>query len=625
MFNDLVSENIPMGVILTQDGRILYLNDWGCRFIGYSMDDLKNSPFINLIHPDDQDLLIQRYQNIMAGREQSADSCYRIFSKQGETFWIRFRSKVVQHEGKPALMSFMMDETSGKRQEESLKRSEERYRELVDNLAEMIVVIKGGEICFVNKRLKEEVGMDLQGLGGMSFLEFIHPEDRDMVLDRYLRRIKGEQVPACYDVRLIKPDGQELTCEIRVSLISWEGEPATQTAILDISARRQAEKEKLALEKRLARIEKMESLGLLAGGIAHDFNNILFPIIAISEMLMEDLSPESQEYGNALEIYNAGLRGGDLVKQILSFSRQQDDEKIPVQVQSVLHEVLKLIRSTLPSDIEVIQDIEDNCCAILANPGRIHQVAMNLLTNAYHAVEPSSGTIQVSLRESALNGNQSLRYAVLTITDSGVGIRSEYMDKLYEPYFTTKEAGKGTGLGLAVVYGIIKDHGGDIRIRSEVNKGSTVDVFFPLIGDVASTPSDLPEDYQARGSERILLVDDELPVAKLGHKMLERLGYQVISFTSSAEALDAFQKDPQAFDLVITDMNMPGITGDQLAETLIALRPDIPIIMCTGFSERISPETAKEIGIKGFLMKPVIKSSLSQEVRRLLDQATRVS
>ena len=264
----------------------------------------------------------------------------------------------------------------------------------------------------------------------------------------------------------------------------------------------------------------------------------------------------------------------------------------------------------------------------MADPTQLHQVAMNLITNAYHAVEQSGGKISVNLKETALSCNEwpnsSLepgQYALLSISDTGYGIDPTVMDKIYEPYFTTKERGKGTGLGLAAVYGIVKEHHGDIRINSEVGKGTTFDIYLPLMDKSSETVSVSKLETYETGNERILLVDDEEPVVRLETQMLERLGYQVTCRTSSLDALDAFKGNPEAFDLVITDMTMPNMTGDQLAAELIPIRPGIPVIICTGFSERINKVKAAASGIKGFLMKPVVKSDMAQMVRTVLDGA----
>ena len=389
----------------------------------------------------------------------------------------------------------------------------------------------------------------------------------------------------------------------------------------DITEREQA-------ELRIQQAQKMESIGNLAGGIAHDFNNILFPIVGMSELLLEDLPRNSQQYENAQEILSAGKRGSDLVRQILAFSRQAEQKFMPVRIQQILKEVIAFTRATIPSYIEVEQDIQQDCGLVLADPTQIHQVAMNVITNAYHAVEPNRGKIAVQLEERVLSADEMIgkhiqtgRYVVLSISDSGHGISSDLMTKIFEPYFTTKEQGKGTGLGLAVAYGIIKKHKGDIKVYSELGKGTTFNIYFPLMEKPVDLIKPSATEQLYSGSENILLVDDEESIAKLEKQMLERLGYKVTMRVNSQEALEAFRAKPDYFDLVISDMTMPNMTGDQLAIELKEIRANIPVIICTGFSERINEENAEMMGIKGLLMKPVVKSDMAKMVRKVLDEA----
>ena len=424
-------------------------------------------------------------------------------------------------------------------------------------------------------------------------------------------------------------DGIETTLDVLIStaMINMEDSKKVLLSISDITRLKQTERENVALASKIQQAQRMESIGNLAGGIAHDFNNILYPIIGMSEMLLEDLPEDSQQYENAEEILRAGKRGSDLVKQILAFSRQSEHKLIPVRVQQVLKEVIKLTRSTIPSYIEMNQDVQQDCGLVMADSTQIHQVAMNIITNAYHAVENEGGKIVIKLEETLLAADELLDstlkpglYVVLSISDTGPGMPPNLLTKIFEPYFTTKGNGKGTGLGLAVVYGIVKEHLGDIKVYSEVGKGTTFKVYLPTMERPAETVSTGKVEDIKTGNERILLVDDEAAIARLEKQMLERLGYQVTSRISSLDALEAFKANPDRFDLVITDMTMPNMTGDQLAKEINAIRPGIPIIVCTGFSERINPEKAAAMGIRGLLMKPIIRFEMAQMIREALDR-----
>jgi PAS domain S-box-containing protein len=384
--------------------------------------------------------------------------------------------------------------------------------------------------------------------------------------------------------------------------------------------------EKKKQDEAFQQSQKMESIGSLASGIAHDFNNILFPIVGLSEIMLDDFPSGSLEHQNLREIFKAGERGRGLVQQILSFSRQSEQQRIPIHLQKILKEVFKLCRATIPADIPLFLDIQSDCGPVLADPTQIHQIGMNLITNAFHAVEARSGTISVQLKETRFDPDEekavqlpSGPYAVLSVMDTGTGIDPAILGNIFDPYFTTKEKGRGTGLGLATVYGIVKSHGGDIRVDSEVGKGSCFHVYLPVLATSETRDDDRQRQPLPTGTEHILLVDDEASVVHLEKQMLQRLGYRITSFTSSTDALAAFRADPSRFDLVLTDMHMPKLTGTQLADALIAVRPDIPVIICTGFSEKINTEIAAAMGIQGLLMKPVVMKNLAEKVREVLD------
>ena len=391
------------------------------------------------------------------------------------------------------------------------------------------------------------------------------------------------------------------------------------------------ETEKAKMKERILQSQKMESIGNLAGGIAHDFNNILTPIIGYAEMIAEDFSNGSIEQNNAFEILTAGKRAKELVTQILSFSREHEHKLVPVQMQTILKEVVNLSRSIIPSNIQLHLETQTDCGPVMADATQIHQVVMNLITNAYHAVMQIDGEITVVLKKIKLKGSdypgillKKGNYAMLTVSDNGVGIPKDIQNKIFEPYFTTKKTSKGTGLGLAVVYGIIKEHQGDIHVYSEPGKGTVFKIILPLITKSVETVSEPESSELETGDERILLVDDEVAVATLGKRILERLGYTVTDKCDSIEALDTFKTNPDDFDLVLSDMTMPNMTGDQLTKELLSIRPDIPIIICTGFSDRINEEQSKTIGVKGYLMKPALQSQMAQIVRKVLDENKRI-
>ena len=378
---------------------------------------------------------------------------------------------------------------------------------------------------------------------------------------------------------------------------------------------------------KLQQAQKMESIGTLAGGIAHDFNNILSPIIGYTEMLIDDCQENSSFMDSLNEIHSASMRAKNLVKQILAFSREDKSGAILMSINDILKEVLKLIRSTIPTTIQIKQDIVNDCGLIEADPTQIHQIVMNLATNSFHAMEETGGELKFTLKETQLNESDAMdldmapgNYAFLTVSDTGSGIPDDIKEKIFDPFFTTKERGKGTGMGLSVVHGIVKSIGGSIQVKSKPGKGTEFHVYLPVAASCSKQQEPQVKDAVLGGFERILLVDDEAPIIKMERKVLERLGYQVRSHTSSLEALEAFRSDPDKFDIVITDMAMPKMPGDKFANELKKIRPDIPVLLCTGFSNIMSEETALSFGINGFLMKPIVMKELSKKVREVLDE-----
>jgi len=387
------------------------------------------------------------------------------------------------------------------------------------------------------------------------------------------------------------------------------------------------EKYRSIMKSRIQHSQRMESIGTLAGGIAHDFNNILFPIVGYTEMLLEDVPEDSPFKESLKQIYTSALRAKGLVKQILTFSRQESGKLMLMTMQPVVKEVLKLIRSTIPTTIEIKQDINLDCGVIKADPTQIHLIVMNLTTNAYHAMEESGGELKVSLKEvefgtlDLINPNMTPGvYACLIVSDTGVGMDKSVTEKIFDPFFTTKAIGKGTGMGLSVVHGIVTAMGGAIHVYSEPGKGTEFHVYLPMEKTLSEKQVTNSKAEIQGGTEQILLVDDEEAILTMEKRMLELLGYQVTSRTSSLEALEAFRTNPDRFDLVITDMAMPNMPGDKLSAELTKIRPDIPILLCTGFSETMSEEKATSLGIKGFLLKPIVVKDLAQKIREVLEE-----
>ncbi|AGF77574.1 histidine kinase [Desulfocapsa sulfexigens DSM 10523] len=383
------------------------------------------------------------------------------------------------------------------------------------------------------------------------------------------------------------------------------------------------------LEAQLRQTQKMEAIGTLAGGIAHDFNNILTAIIGYTEITIGDLAPDSRAASDLQQVLNAGNRAKELVKQILSFSRQAEQELQPLRPQLLVKEALKLLRSSIPSTIEVKENIDPECGAVLADPTQIHQIIMNLCTNAYHAMRETGGVLGVSVTPVELGSDDLTTkmhltagiYVKFEVSDTGCGMDKMVLEKIFDPYYTTKGKKEGTGLGLSVVHGIVKSLHGDITVYSSLGEGTTFRVYIPMVDTEAKKVLQAAITRQLpSGDEHVLIVDDDEAIVKMEEQMLKSFGYQVSAFNRCEEALNEFRSHPNAFDLIITDMTMPGITGLQLTREVLALRSDMPVILCTGFSELINEKKAKDAGICQYLMKPLLKKDLAIAVREVLDK-----
>ncbi|EPR35174.1 hybrid sensor histidine kinase/response regulator [Desulfococcus multivorans] len=397
------------------------------------------------------------------------------------------------------------------------------------------------------------------------------------------------------------------------------------TSHLNITDRVVMEKERDRLEEQLRNAQKLEAVGTLAGGIAHDFNNILSAVIGYTDLLLEEADAYPAIRDDLEEIARAGMRARDLVAQLLSFSRQARTETGPVQIYLLVKEALKMLRSALPSNIEIVQEIQ-SFAEITADPGQIHQLLMNLCTNAYQAMREDGGVLTVRLEDVEVDASHTLAfpdpapgpYQRLTVSDTGVGMDEATRRRIFDPYFTTREKGEGSGLGLSVVHGIVRTYGGGITVDSRPGKGSTFTILLPAIKARETAVDPVAETVPFPVNERILFVDDEPQMLRMARQMLQKTGYRIDTLDSSLKALEQFKADPDGYDIVISDMTMPGLTGDRLAVEILKIRPDLPMILCTGFSERIDEDRAAAIGVRKLVMKPFVRAELVRAVQDAL-------
>ena len=607
-------------------GRFIYANAAFEDIWGRSCESLLQRPetFYEAVHS--QDRFRVQAESRLAGSSE-LDLEYRIRQPDHSIRWIRDRRFPIYSDDRPEayIAGVACDITDRKRSQQALIESHVRFVTVLDSLDANIYVadMQTHEILLMNKHMRDSCGGDLVGKTCWQAL-----------------RNEGQPCPHCTNDQLVDADGRP--AEVCVweyksprtgkwyinydRAIKWvDGRLVRLQIATDITRVKELEKESLRIQAQLQQTQKMEAIGTLAGGIAHDFNNILSAVIGYTEIALTDLDGNSLVERNLQQVLKAGYRARDLVKQILTFSRQTDREYKPVHLESILYETHRLLRASLPSTISISQDIRSKAAA-MADSTQIHQVVMNLCTNAAHAMRETGGVLKLSLDDLLVDepmvdrhpGLVTGPYMRLTIQDTGHGMDHELLDRIFDPFFTTKDRGEGTGMGLAVVMGIIKSHGGIISVESEVGRGSTFEILLPAImceideGGVAAPV--LPA-----GVESILFVDDEMALVDLGAQILNRLGYQVTTRTSSVEALELFIEEPDRFDLIISDTTMPNMTGDNLAQRILSIRPRLPVILCTGYSERMSRERAQEMGIAAFVLKPIVMSELATTVREVLD------
>ena len=609
----------PTGIGMVHNRILTQVNERLCEMIGYSPEELIDQN-ARILYPTDDDYEYvgkEKYAQISAHGTGTVETRWQ--HKNGEILDVLLSSTPLNVEDWSEGVTFTaLDITERKKTEKALRASHEMFLTVLDGIDATIYVadMDTYEILFMNKFMQKSFGQDFT---------------RQICWKVF--RNEGGPCEHCTNDKLLdaqgKPSGvyvwqdrNPVTNKWYINYdraIEWvDGRIVRIQIATDIT-------EMKRLEAQLHQSQKLEAIGNLAGGIAHDFNNILSAVIGYAELSLADAEPGSTLQKSLKEILRAGVRAKDLVKHILTFARRADEELKPVMVSAVAQEVLKLLRSTLPVSIEMQTSITSDSMT-MADPTQIHQIFMNLCTNAAHAMEATGGTLKVNLSDvelTAADRDASLdllpgTYLKLVIEDTGVGIPMESLNSIFEPYFTTKPKGEGTGLGLSVVHGIVKGYNGEILVESKVGHGTVFTIFLPVTGSATDEGPPLALNF-AKGNERILFVDDEQPICEMGEQVLKRLGYQVTARTSSVEALALFKAKPEKFDLVITDMTMPNLTGDKLAAELIQVRPDIPVILCTGYSKVMSEDKAAAIGIKAFAMKPLTIEDLSKTIRDVLE------
>ena len=514
---------------------------------------------------------------------------------------------------------------------EALRASEEQFRGLFEGSIQGVFIHRNFRPLFVNPAFAAMLGYespaDILAMGTLLPLFAAHEHERMQQDNR--TRMQNLEAPVRYEIEATHRNGGAVWLESFNQRIMWGGEPAVQSAVVDVSARKQADAERARLEAQLRQAQKMEAIGALAGGIAHEFNNILGGVIGFAELIHLDASPGSEVDDHAQQILQAGQRAKELVQQILTFSRQGEQmARCAVSLPRLVNDALRLVRASLPSTITIHRQLTEAPATVLANPTQLQQVLLNLCANAEHAMRDCGGRLEIEVDACALSGPDapaplpSGSYVRLRLSDTGCGMPQEVAERIFDPFFTTKAVGEGTGMGLSIAHGIIDSYGGAITVESKPGMGSTFMIYLPFYGALEPA-SAAPSEPLPQGCGRVLVVDDEAPIVLMTQRLLQRMGYDAVGATSSLEALDLFRAGPERFDVVLTDQTMPQMTGERLAMALRSIRADIPIVLCTGYSEGINAEKAQELGIDAFCMKPIGARDLAQALEQVLRQRGR--
>jgi PAS domain S-box-containing protein len=536
-------------------------------------------------------------------------------------------------------VTFLEKELAERRHlEETLRNSEEKFRFLAEKMADIVWTIdRDFRTTYVSPSIEKVLGFTPEERKQQSLEEMITPDSLQKVQEMFLRELQRDEEGTAdpdrsvtIEIEYCRKDGASVWMENIVKAIRGPGGEiiGMHGVSRDITERKIAEKEKTKLQSQLRQAHKMEAIGTLTGGIAHDFNNILGIIIGNTELALDDVPEWNPAHFNLEEIKTAVLRAKGVVSQLLGFIRKTDIKRQPIHIIPVIKDSLKFLRSTITTNIDIRQNIQNTTDTVHADSTQIHQLIINLCTNASQAMDETGGILDIGIQNVVLDENSASvldpelitgNYVKVTVSDTGHGIAPEIIQRIFDPYFTTREVGKGSGLGLSVVHGIVKSHKGAISVDSRPGKGTSFSVFFPVTNENVAIESKTVEELPA-GNERILFVDDEISIVNTAKQILERLGYRVETKMSPVKALAIFRSNPDEFDLVITDMAMPQMTGDRLVKEILNIRPEMPVILCTGFSEKISEEKAKALGIKAFALKPLVKTDFAVIVRKVMDE-----
>jgi len=607
----------PHGITLSTltEGRYLEVNQAFLDQIGWEKHEIIGRTSLDIglwDNPNDR----ERAKEIIEEKGFLRNFHVNFRRKSGDIYPCEWSCEVIELEGIRCILSVVTDISERTKIERALRESEKKYRIIVENANDAIFIAQDGVIKFPNPKTQELVNVPAQELENASFAQFIHPEDRQRVIENYEKTLKGEKLPSTYTFRVIRDPDEVRTVEISAVLTEWGGRPATLNFLRDIT-------EQKKLEAQLQQAQRMEAIGTLAGGIAHDFNNLLMGIQGNASLILLDLPPDHPLGERVRDIQESVRRGAELTRQLLGFARGGKYHVEPTDINTLVHETVELFGRT-KKEIKIYEKYQKDVWAVEVDQTQIDQVLLNILVNAWQAM-PKGGDIYIEtenivLSEEYVRGHEAQTgpYVKISVTDTGIGMDEKTVTRIFDPFFTTKELGRGTGLGLSSAYGIIKNHGGFITVYSEPGKGSAFNIYLPAAKSRVLKEGNVLSPDVERGSGTILLVDDEETVLRVGVKMLQALGYDVLEATNGQEAIEIFRENSNRIDLVVLDMVMPGMGGGEVFDAIKVTKPEVKILLSSGYSQNGQAQEILARGCNGFIQKPFDMVRLSQALKQIL-------